>query len=84
MRAWAPRAPRPSYGWWALAANLLEVGLYEAADAVTRRALAERASPPERLRRDVVGKLMSWSIRQGDRPTMRRWLEVASALEAEG
>ena len=83
VRAWAPQALSPSYGWWELAAHLIDAKLSAGADAVGIRALSSHQSPDPSLRDFVLGGLLSWSIEAGDRPAMLRWLEAVEALQPE-
>lgn len=83
VRAWAPQALSPSYGWWELAAHLIDAKLAAGADAVGIRALSSHQSPDPSLRDFVLGGLLSWSIEAADRPAMLRWLEAVEALQPE-
>ena len=80
VRAWAPQARPPSYGWWELAAHMIDAKLPAGADAVGIRAISSHTSPDPSLRDFVLGGLLSWSIEVADRPAMMRWLETAEAL----
>ena len=72
---WAPIATKPGYGWWELAAHLTGANLNPAAAAVTTRALSSYGEPSTATRDFVMGKLLTWAIKQEDRVVMLRWLE---------
>lgn len=72
---WAPIATKPGYGWWELAAHLTGANLNPAAAAVTTRALSSYGEPSTATRDFVMGKLLTWAVKQEDRVVMLRWLE---------
>lgn len=81
IERWATRAPRPGYGWWALAAQLLEKGLSQAAYACAKRGLDQGAQPEERkLQEHVIGKILAQVIERGDHLEMLQWLEAADRI----
>lgn len=83
LAAWSRHAPRPSYGWWPLAAHALAAKLGHAADMAGRRAIAERESAEAALRDRVIGGMLAWTGQRGDRVQLLRWLEIAEAAYAE-
>lgn len=83
LAIWARHAPRPSYGWWPLAAHALAAKLGHAADAAGRRAVADREAAEGALRDRVVGGMLAWTGQHGDRVQLLRWLEIAEAAYGE-
>lgn len=82
---WAQRAPRPGYGWWPLAAHLVDQQLWDGAKALARRGSASTLAscPPEELqaRSFVIGKILAQVIEGADRLEMLQWLELADQLD---
>lgn len=79
---WARRAPRPGYGWWLLAAHLIEQKLWEGALALAKRGISEHCDPDElQARSFVMGKILAHVIEGADRLEMLQWLELADRLD---
>lgn len=74
---YAPAAPTPSYGWWALAARLYDAGLEDAATPVAERALrSDGGSVDETLRRYVTTRTFRHAVDARDARRARRWLDA--------
>ncbi len=78
---WAARAPKPSDGWWLLAAHALDAKLHEAGAALAKRALTSRdVEVDARLRDHVMEKLVAWAVAGEEQLTTLYWLEQAEQL----
>jgi len=74
----AARGPRPSYGWYALAANLFDRRLDRAAAACVRRALLD-GEPDDPTTDTALARAVSWAVRNAPEPRMQWWLEAAAS-----
>lgn len=79
LQRWIPLAPPPSYGWWALAANLLAADLHDQAGLCARRAIEDGEKVDDDLEERVLAALLDRAMQHGDPETMLEWLEIAEA-----
>lgn len=79
---WVVRAPQPSYGWWTLSAQVLELAELdqpwpEAAAQCARRALQNGLPGNPELEDRVIATLVNRAVLHADDAVLREWLEVA-------
>lgn len=75
-RAYAASAPPPSFGWWALAAQLYNAQLPEAAAPIAARARASGPSANRNLRQFVARQALRQALDNRDARQAKRWLKA--------
>lgn len=86
LTRWASSASRPTYGWWALSAHLLDHPAFEDpwpdyAALCVERALADNSPVDPALKADVLESLLYRACAHAPRAKLLTWLERLERVE---